>query len=73
MAAAFDLQKLNWIRESQIMICKDSLRMVCLGVALVLGLVLPKVVPAPQDDNWAGPLEQLSPVPVTSSPLPRPA
>lgn len=55
------------------MICKDSLRMVCLGVALVLGLVLPKVVPAPQVDNWAGPLEQLSPVPVTSSPLPRPA
>lgn len=55
------------------MICKDSLRIACLVVAMVLGILLPGAAPAPEPGNWAGPLAPLSPVPVASSTLPRPA
>lgn len=52
--------------------CKDYLRIASLGGAIALGLLVHSGEhrSAPQADSWAGPIEQLKPVPVEIRTLP---
>lgn len=52
--------------------CKDYLRIASLGAAIALGLLvhIGEHLSAPQADSWAGPVEQLKPVPVETTTLP---
>ncbi len=52
--------------------CKDYLRIVSLGAAITLGLLVHsgEHSSAPQADSWAGSTEQLKPVPVETTTLP---
>ncbi|MDC0657321.1 hypothetical protein N6L27_04845 [Leisingera sp. SS27] len=52
--------------------CKDYLRIVSLGAAITLGLLVHsgEHSSAPQADSWAGPIEMIRPVSVERVSLP---
>ncbi|UWQ57231.1 hypothetical protein K3722_11885 [Leisingera caerulea] len=57
------------------MLCKDFLRITCLGAAIALGLLVQNAqhISAPQADSWAGQAEGARPVQSETVSLAQPA